>query len=205
MFHRSPFAISACLVFLAVLIPACSQPPADDYTQALLQARAAKDEVLRTAAGSPVPPDKRAVMVPLAYFPPDPAYRVPASLAPDAQTGRVTQMLTSTGQRRPTQVMGVLQFVLDGQPLKLEAFAEEGSNGQRVFVPFTDATSNRETYGAGRYLDLDRTATGVYVIDFNTAYNPYCAYNPTYDCPVPPPQNRLPVAIRAGEKIPRGY
>jgi uncharacterized protein (DUF1684 family) len=89
--------------------------------------------------------------------------------------------------------------------MKLRAFAEEGSNGERLFVPFTDATTGQETYGAGRYLDLDRTSTGIYVVDFNTAYNPYCAYNPTYDCPVPPKDNRLPVPIRAGEKTPRGH
>jgi uncharacterized protein (DUF1684 family) len=89
--------------------------------------------------------------------------------------------------------------------LRLRAFAEEGSNGERLFVPFADETSGRETYGAGRYLDLDRTSTGIYVIDFNTAYNPYCAYNPTYDCPVPPKENRLPLPIRAGEKMPQGH
>ncbi len=200
MLRRSPFVL---LVSLALLVSACARPPADDYGQALAAARAAKDEMLRTASGSPIPTDKRAVVLPLPYFPPDPTYRVPASLAPDARSGRVITMLTSTGQQRPTQVMGVLQFVLHGQPLKLEAFAEEGSDGQRLFIPFADATAGHETYGAGRYLDLDRTGTGIYVIDFNTAYNPYCAYNPTYDCPVPPRENRLGVAIRAGEKAPR--
>jgi uncharacterized protein (DUF1684 family) len=201
VFCRSPFLFFAWLALLVLV--ACSQPPADDYAQALAAARGAKDEMLRTASDSPVPRDKRQILLPLPYFAGDPAYRVPASLAPDPQTGGVLQMLTSTGQQRPTQMMGVLQFVLHGQPLKLEAFAEEGSNGQRLFVPFMDETTGHETYAAGRYLDLDRTATGIYVIDFNAAYNPYCAYNPTYDCPVPPRENRLPVAIRAGEKAPR--
>lgn len=191
----------ACLV--AVALSACSRPPTDDYAGALFEARAAKDEMLRTAGDSPVPRDKRQVVLPLAYFPPDPAYRVPAQLAPDAQSGRVVPMLTSTGRQRPTQIMGLLEFVLKGQGMKLRAYAEEGSNGARLFVPFTDATNGRETYGGGRYLDLDRTSTGIYVIDFNTAYNPYCAYNPTYDCPVPPKENRLPVAIEAGEKAPK--
>ena len=198
---RPPFSCLVCLVLLA--LSACIQPPADDYAQAVAAARAAKDDMLRTASGSPVPPDKRQLLLPLPYFAASPAYRVPASLAADPQTGRVLQMATSTGQPRPTQVMGTLQFVLLGRPLTLEAFAEEGSNGQRLFVPFTDETTGHETYAAGRYIDLDRTATGIYVIDFNTAYNPYCAYNPRYDCPVPPKENRLPVAIRAGEKAPR--
>ena len=79
---------------------------------------------------------------------------------------------------------------------------EAGSQSfDRLFVPFTDLTSGSETYPAGRYLDLDRNRTGIYIIDFNRAYNPYCYYNPTYDCPYPPRENRLRVPIRAGEKM----
>jgi uncharacterized protein (DUF1684 family) len=106
-------------------------------------------------------------------------------------------MPTSTGKMRKVRRVGVLEFTLQGQPMKLDAFHEEG----RLFVPFTDLTTGKETYDAGRYIDLDRTATGVYVIDFNNAYNPYCAYNPTYDCPFPPPSNRLKVPIHAGERV----
>ena len=71
----------------------------------------------------------------------------------------------------------------------------------RVFLPFSDATSGKDTYEAGRFLELDRTATGVYVIDFNQAYNPYCAYNASFDCPLPPRSNRLTIPILAGEKV----
>jgi uncharacterized protein (DUF1684 family) len=70
-----------------------------------------------------------------------------------------------------------------------------------LFVPFADHTSGTETYQAGRYMELDPTATGIYVVDFNVAYNPYCYYSPEYDCPFPPKENRLDVPIRAGEKI----
>jgi hypothetical protein len=70
----------------------------------------------------------------------------------------------------------------------------------RLFVPFTDLTSGSETYPGGRYIDLDLTKSGIYVLDFNRAYNPYCYYNKTYDCPIPPRENRLQVPIRAGEK-----
>jgi len=200
--RRSRLFVLACLVFTS----ACNGSPAkDDYVQALLDARAAKDEMLRTAGDSPIPADKRQAELPLSYFPPDASYRVPAALKRDPQGGQLIEMLTSTGKQRATRVMGTLEFALKGQPLELAAFAEEGSNGERLFVPFTDVTTGHETYGAGRYLDLDRTPTGIYVIDFNTAYNPYCAYDPAYDCPVPPKANRLPVEIRAGEKAPRGH
>ena len=200
--RRSPLLVLASLLLLS----ACSgSPEKDDYVQAVLDARAAKDEMLRTAGDSPIPADRRQAALPLPYFPPDATYRVPAELKPDPQSGRTIQMLTSTGKQRATRVMGTLQFSVKGQMLALQAFAEEGSNDQRLFVPFTDATTSHETYGAGRYIDLDRTSTGIYVVDFNTAYNPYCAYNPSYDCPVPPKQNRLPVEIRAGEKAPKGH
>jgi len=99
--------------------------------------------------------------------------------------------------------VGVLRFTLKGQRLDLSAFVEAGApDTNRLFVPFADLTSGSETYGPGRYLDLDRTATGIYVIDFNRAYNPYCAYNARYDCPYPPAENRLAIAVHAGERAP---
>jgi hypothetical protein len=85
--------------------------------------------------------------------------------------------------------------------LSLGAFLEAGTPPDRLFVPFTDLTSGTETYAAGRYMELDRTATGIYTIDFNRAFHPYCYYNEDYDCPFPPPSNRLPVPVRAGEKL----
>jgi uncharacterized protein (DUF1684 family) len=119
-----------------------------------------------------------------------------------ATDGATMEMPTSTGQRRQMQRVGRLEFSLKGQSLTLGAFVEAGSQSfDRLFVPFTDLTSGTETYPAGRYLDLDRNRTGIYIIDFNRAYNPYCYYNPTYDCPYPPRENRLRVPIRAGEKM----
>jgi uncharacterized protein (DUF1684 family) len=123
------------LVLVGIALASCTPPAADDYSAALGKARTAKDEMLRTEADSPIPRDKRQTVLPLEYFPPDPAYRVPAALSPDPAGTRVVQMLTSTGEQRPTQVMGLLEFTLQGQRLKLRAFAEEGSNGERLFVP----------------------------------------------------------------------
>ena len=162
--------------------------------------RAAKDQAF-LQPDSPVPADKRPALLPLAYFAPALAYRVPAVLRVSAE--RVTiEMPTSTGQRRNMRHVGTLEFSVRGETLSLGAFVEAGSADlNRLFVPFMDLTSGSETYPAGRYLDLDRTRTGIYLIDFNRAYNPYCYYNPTYDCPYPPRANRLQVPIRAGEKV----
>ena len=182
---------------------ACAPTPADDEASFLrdLQAfRAAKDQAF-LEPDSPVPADKRAAMLPLAYFAPSLAYRVPAILR--RSTERVTiEMPTSTGLRRNMRHVGTLEFSVRGEALTLGAFVEEAASDlNRLFVPFMDLTSGSDTYPAGRYLDLDLTRTGIYVIDFNRAYNPYCYYNPTYDCPYPPRANRLQTPIRAGEKV----
>ena len=126
---------------------------------------------------------------------------MPASLKP-AEQRTVVEMPTSMGKIRKHQRVGVLEFTLKGQPLTLGAFVEAGADVNRLFVPFSDMTSGTETYAAGRYLELDRTSTGLYTIDFNKAYNPYCYYNPNFDCPYPPRESRLPLPIRAGERLP---
>jgi hypothetical protein len=138
--------------------------------------------------------------LPLKYFAPDPEYVVPASLKP-AKERTMVEMPTSTGKIRQQERVGVLEFTLKGQPLTLDAFVEAGADVNRLFVPFSDMTSGADTYAAGRYLELDRTSTGLYTIDFNKAYNPYCYYNPEFDCPFPPRESRLPLPIRAGERL----
>src|SRR5688500_10002890 len=110
---------------------------------------------------------------------------------------------TSTGAPRRVALVGTLEYPLRGHELALSASVDEGTRQIRqLFVPFADTTSGTDTYPAGRYLDLEPTATGIYTIDFNKAYNPFCAYNNSYECPLPPPSNRLKVAITAGEKNP---
>jgi uncharacterized protein (DUF1684 family) len=184
------------------LVAACSTPPVD-YATRLANERARKDEMFRTDKESPVRPEDRDRLLPLAYFPIDEAYAVPAELQPSAERSSL-QMPTSTGKLRPYERVGTLAFMLHGQKMTLTAFFETGSaNAQRLFVPFADLTSGTETYPAGRYLELDPTATGIYIVDFNIAYNPYCYYNEEYDCPFPPSENRLKTPIRAGERLPK--
>jgi uncharacterized protein (DUF1684 family) len=151
---------------------------------------------------SPVPPAMRKTLLPLRYFPVDPAYSVPAILQV-SNDRPLFQVPTSIGTIRRMQRVGVLEFTLMGQKMTLGAFVDEGTQEiSELFVPFADLTTGKETYPAGRYLNLHPTATNIYTIDFNTAYNPYCAYSKSYECPYPPPTNRLKVAIRAGEMAP---
>jgi uncharacterized protein len=156
---------------------------------------------MRESSESPVPAASRATFPPLPYYDVDPEYRVPAALRLEP-TGAVIELPTSTGQRRKMRRVGTLTFTLKGQSLSLAAFADASSNDvSRLFVPFGDLTNGTETYPGGRYLDLDRTATGIYDLDFNRSYHPFCVFNKEYDCPYPPRENRLPVPIRAGEKL----
>lgn len=185
------------------LLAGCStQPATPDYRTGLAADRAAKDEMFQQAADSPVPRNMAGRFLPLAYYEIDESYRAPATLAPfDAQLEPVIEMPTSTGQLRQMQRAGTLQFSMLGQAYQLSAFVSADDPGrQRLFVPFRDATNGDETYQAGRYLDLDRTPTGLYDLDFNRAYQPYCYFDPQYDCPIPPRENRLDLPILAGER-----
>jgi hypothetical protein len=192
------------LVFTA--LSGCSSgPSAPDeraYTEQVAADRAQKDRHFQEASDSPVPAGTRKTLLPLRYYPVDPNYAVPAALKL-SEDRPVFEMPTSTGTLRRMQLVGVLQFTLKSGQRSLGAFVEEGTQQiTRLFVPFADLTTGKETYSAGRYLDIDPTTTGYYTIDFNRAYNPYCAYNAAYECPYPPPSNRLDVEVPAGEKAP---
>jgi uncharacterized protein (DUF1684 family) len=189
------------MLALTLVVWACEKAPLP-YPQQIGAWRAEKDQFMRLSSESPVPQEQRATFPPLSYFPIDPAYRVPAALQP-AQGGPTVPMPTSTGQTRQMRRVGTLSFTLKGQPMTLGAFVEATENDmRRLFVPFGDLTNGTETYPGGRYLDLDRTATAIYDLDFNRSYHPFCFFNASYDCPYPPAENRLKVPVRAGERLP---
>jgi uncharacterized protein (DUF1684 family) len=209
---------AALAALTLAFVVSCSAPPPKEagYIESLVADRKSKDDFFATAPGchsgaapadvcSPVPPERRARMLPLSYYEPDPTSRVPARLkvTPDQP---VSDVPTSTGTIRRMQKVGTLEFFLNGEPRTLSAFVElPVQNADRLFVPFRDDTSGSETYPAGRYIDLDRTHSDVYDLDFNRAYHPYCYYDERYECPFPPLENRLRTAIRAGERLPEGY
>ena len=192
---------------LGTAVAACSSgpQPADDTggDQSVVAWRAAKDAMFKSGADSPLLPADRAAFTGLPYYPIDPAYQAPAVLKENRVPRLVIELPTSSTELRKMQRVGTLTFTVKGTTLTLTAFADEGVRDiTRLFVPFGDLTSGTETYKGGRYLELDRTSTTLYDLDFNRAYHPFCVYNADYVCPVPPPENRLTVAIHAGERLP---
>jgi uncharacterized protein len=206
--RRLHFRLAAIATALLGLTAACTSGPgpvedARSYDEQISALRASKDQYFRTDPESPIPEAERAAFSGLSYFPIDPAYKVPTYLTPDP-TGRpiIIELQTSIDTKRRMRRVGTLGFTLNGTSYTLTAFADvELASMNRLFVPFGDLTNGSETYRGGRYLDLDRTPTGLYDLDFNRAYHPFCVFNTNYECPVPPHENRLPTAIRAGEKL----
>ena len=184
----------------AGIVAGCSERPLT-YDEEIAAWRVEKDRFMRESSESPVVAANRATFAPLPYFPVAGTYRIPAALEM-IETQDIIEMSTSTNQRRRMRRIGTLKFTLKGQALQLTAFVDATDRDvRRLFVPFNDLTNGTETYPGGRYLDLDRTATRIYDLDFNRAYHPFCVFNPQYECPVPPRENRLQVPIRAGEKL----
>ena len=107
------------------------------------------------------------------------------------------EIQTSTGDVRTYYRFGKFTFTVEGQETSLTIYDTDFG----FFLPFVDTLANTETYGAGRYLEPEALENGKYLVDFNLAYNPYCAYNDQFSCPLTPFENRLKVPIRAGEKI----
>jgi uncharacterized protein (DUF1684 family) len=137
----------------------------------------------------------------LLYYPPDRGYAVPAKLVRLAEPEEV-EMLTSRSLKKTFYRYARIRFRLEGEDQELTAFKStlDGGGSRSLFIPFRDATSGSETYGAGRFLDVEEPEGEELILDFNRAYNPLCNYSPAYNCPIPPRENHLPVAVRAGEK-----
>lgn len=179
-----------------------------DAAQYIAEIRAFRQEKNRffaSSAQSPIPAaQRRAGFTGLRYYEPDLAFRVAATLIP-FDTPEVVPLGSTMGDIRQYVRYGELHFTIVDQECRLTAYKDaETLDSDDLFIPFKDATSNSTTYGAGRYIEVEgdsaeagpRTIT----LDFNQAYNPWCAYNANYSCTLPPVENTLPIAILAGEK-----
>jgi uncharacterized protein (DUF1684 family) len=173
------------------------------YTAAITGYRAEKDAFFKTSPHSPVPAAEREAFTGLPYYPIDEDL-VFEGLRLEPYTGNEPtsfQIPTSDGKLRPAHRAGTFSFELSGAPRRLTAYSMNDGRPESLFLPFLDETSGHETYGAGRYLDLEPDDDGTYAIDFNLAYHPSCVYAPQFSCPLTPPENRLATRIEAGERL----
>jgi len=161
--------------------------------------RAEKDEFFAHHPDSPLTKEQKRLFRGLSYFPENPNLRLEVEVEQIPDLLEI-EIQTSTGDVQTYDRFGRFRFTVDGQEAVLTIFTNQ--NG--YFLPFVDALAGKETYPAGRYLEPEPLKNGKFTVDFNLAYNPYCAYNEYWSCPLTPFENRLKVAIAAGEKIPSG-
>lgn len=160
--------------------------------------RAAKDTFFRSHAQSPLTPEQRRDFEGLNYFPENPSFVFALEPQPFEEP-ELVELQTSTGDSARYLRWARVSFDVDGSRQALTLYRNDHAGD--IFLPFTDAGRGADTYGAGRYLDVEETDDGRVLLDFNYAYNPYCAYNDSWSCPLPPSENRLTAHIRAGEKL----
>jgi len=177
-------------------------PP--EYAERLRENRAEKDRVFAEERGSPIPPDERDDFDGLAYFDPDPAYRVEATVTVHADAEPV-DVETSDGRTVRYLRVVTFEFDLDGDTYTLHGYRQEGAE-DGIFVPFRDKTTGQQTYRGGRYMELSpegELADGDRVtLDFNLAYTPFCAFSDAFSCPLPPEENWLETTVPVGERDP---
>ncbi|HET6266887.1 MAG TPA: DUF1684 domain-containing protein [Acidobacteriota bacterium] len=216
MIHKKIRALLTLLCLACWMQAGCKKPAdinelahpihVDAFTEKKLQAeilnaREERNEYFKTSPDSPLPPEVKLFFKGLEYYPINWKYRFegPVIRYPEPEKFR---MITTDGQKRDAVKYGYIRFVIEQREFTLQVYRLlDMDQKDLLFVPFTDAKTGKETYPAGRYIDLVEKENGVYVIDFNAAYNPSCAYGGTFPCPVTPEENRLKIDIPAGEKI----
>lgn len=195
------------LSIVVLAVGGCAaEAPERSYADRVWQHRVERDMQMRED-GSVLPRAARAQFRGLQYFDVDTSYRFTLPLQPAVRPDTVL-MAGSAGEVVPQERLGEVAVPFPGGEHVLTVYRSlSGSDSLELWIPFRDATNGRQTYGAGRYVDVERAAetnaeTGRLIVDFNYAYNPTCAYNPAFNCPLPPQRNWLPLAVRAGEQTP---
>jgi uncharacterized protein len=164
-----------------------------DYLDKLRRWREDRDRFFAEHYATPLSDDAIANFNGLRYFLPDPEMVFAVEFEPDPQG---VEIESSTGTRSEYPGAGLVSVPFAAGTIELRVLRGEDDD---LFIPFRDETSGESTYVGGRYIAVDRSEQGGFRVDFNKATNPYCAYDPDFSCPLPPPQNRLPFAVRAGE------
>ncbi len=171
------------------------------YREQINQERKEKDEIFRNSEDSPLTQEQKEVFKSLSYFPVSEKYIVRGDFRRNT-VQQIIKMAITDGSQREYFVFGNVHFHLDGKELDLIVYKPVKEEHDYLFIPFYDKTSSESTYGGGRYVEPELIDNMTLEIDFNLAYNPYCVYNHTYRCPIPPGENSLDVGILAGEKMP---
>ena len=205
MFKNKFFLLSIFAILLAIVVYSLVgtdeiEPVStvdNSYPISIKNSRKDKDIFLKTEKESPI--ENKADFKGLKYFEVNKDFKVFAKLD-ILTTGQKINIAMTGGKTEEYEAFANATFELEGQKCALKIFKAEGGS---LFLPFKDLTTNKETYGSGRYLDLDMKTIkdGQIEIDFNRCYHPYCAYNHTYTCPVPPAENLVNVAVKAGERL----
>jgi uncharacterized protein len=180
-------------------------PPPQSWSDDLAAHRQSRDAAFTSDPDTPIPERQRAAFRGLSYYAADPSWRYAGWITRYPKAEPVT-MVTTSGKPRPCERWGRLTFTRDGRELQLQVYRmldqPDRPGGEGLFLPFKDQTTGHDTYGAGRYVDLEGPDGGPFVLDFNRAYNPSCAYGDPgrFQCPVTPAENTLPIAVLAGER-----
>jgi len=209
--HSATVFLFVAAAIMLLSIPSCTKrtgnteqlstvDSSDVYTLEVLKDRKTKDLHFVQSENSPLKATDKELFAGLNYYPVSKSFTFATVLQRRTPPEEIV-MATSKDRPRAMFSIGYFSFFFARKEYRLQAFApKDTSDGMYWFIPFTDATSGNETYGGGRYIDIDDTRSDSTFLDFNYAYNPYCAYNDGYDCPIPPVENHLPIAIKAGEK-----
>jgi hypothetical protein len=169
----------------------------NSYIVQLTTSRLRKDALFKSVISSPLTPEQRASFQHLEYYPANFGLIFRVSLVSDDHD-TPTGIPATGGEIRPAVKFGEFHFEVDGKKVALHVYKMTSGDTSELFLPFTDETCGKTSYSGGRYIDLKEGTSGIYMLDFNYAYNPYCAYNHNYSCPIVPRENHLDVPVTAG-------
>lgn len=209
---RNKFSFNPVIILLLLLIGilqfSCgskndkSKNLSDEYVKELMNERSEKDSAFQFSSYSPFARDPNVNFHPLNYYDPNPDFIFHSKLY-EYDTKDTVVVYGTKGEPRQVIVFGYLTLNYEGTEYKVNLYRSETKDGEVYYsIWFTDKTTGKETYGVGRYLDFEKVedTNHIYTIDFNEAYNPYCAYTSTYTCPIPRKEDHIDIEIRAGEK-----
>ena len=205
LLNRRILILSVVTVFVLALLFSMFNPgDQSGYVKDLLAARQEKNREFMISPDSPLNSEKKRSFKGLPYFPPNQEWVFSAELKMEKGEGDTLELALNNGDKEQLIRVGKLTFTKDGVPFSVSCFRNPYAEDDRLFVPFRDASSGIESYGGGRYLDAQSQGEAV-ILDFNRAYNPFCAYNDDFICVIPPEENRISLKILAGEQKPADH